>query len=321
MKAVVLETRDGYAAVLREDGTVEKIRRDCRVGETIELTEKANIVRFPGKAAKWTAAAAAAVVLLSAGGTYGFNNAYAYSFVTLDANPSIEYVLNRKNQIIDVQALNEDAESVAAELGNVRKATLTDAMAATTEILYEQEYLGEEQDNCLLINISSRGEEQQTALTEEVDAYFSALDEDALEVYVTNADREELAEAEAMGVSAGRYMLLRDIEEPDSVDVREEPVRQLLEESGRRTAKETETFAAATGEPAAQSVSPNAEQAPADNGGAAQQGTAGESRPGTPEADAAAGQEMGSAPDSGQPVDGSQPVDGREGGGASGEPS
>ena len=37
MKAVVLEIQDGVAAVLTEDGTVEKVRRECMVGETIEL--------------------------------------------------------------------------------------------------------------------------------------------------------------------------------------------------------------------------------------------------------------------------------------------
>ena len=37
MKAVVLEIRNGTAAVLREDGIVEKFRKSCEVGQTIEL--------------------------------------------------------------------------------------------------------------------------------------------------------------------------------------------------------------------------------------------------------------------------------------------
>ena len=52
MKAVVLEVRDGYAAVLREDGVVEKLRRSCEVGETIELEEQSPIVRLPQRAVR-----------------------------------------------------------------------------------------------------------------------------------------------------------------------------------------------------------------------------------------------------------------------------
>ena len=111
MKAVVLETHGGFAAVLRDDGVVEKIRRSCQVGETVELEER-KVVAFPKRIGRWSVAAAAALILLTSGGLYGYNNAYAYSYVTLDINPSIEYVLNRKNEILRVTALNDDAQAI-----------------------------------------------------------------------------------------------------------------------------------------------------------------------------------------------------------------
>ena len=54
MKAVVLEIQDGVAAVLTEDGTVEKVRRECMVGETIELD--AVMAARPTAASRATAA-------------------------------------------------------------------------------------------------------------------------------------------------------------------------------------------------------------------------------------------------------------------------
>ena len=52
MKAVVLEIRDGEAAILREDGVVVRVRRQCEVGDTIELAEEKKILSWrtlPGK--------------------------------------------------------------------------------------------------------------------------------------------------------------------------------------------------------------------------------------------------------------------------------
>ncbi|MBQ6985750.1 MAG: hypothetical protein IJQ25_02040, partial [Oscillibacter sp.] len=39
MKGLVMEVRDGLAAVFREDGAVVKIRQSCQVGDTIELPD------------------------------------------------------------------------------------------------------------------------------------------------------------------------------------------------------------------------------------------------------------------------------------------
>ena len=193
MKAVVLETRDGWAAVLREDGVVEKLRRRCEVGETIGLdAADGRVVRFRSRAVKWVAAAVAAVVLFT-GGSYGYNNAYAYSCVTLDVTPSIAYVLNRRNRVLRVEAGNEDAEPIAAALedAGVRRMTLTDAIDETTRLLYENDYLRADDDNSIMIDITSRGEAQEAALNAEVDAYFSALDDETVAVYVASGSVRE----------------------------------------------------------------------------------------------------------------------------------
>ena len=252
MKAVVLEVRDGVAAVLREDGTVEKVRRACEVGDTIEIDEtgeKGRITQFPKRATRWVAAAVAAVVLVS-GGTYGYNNVYAYSYVTLDANPSIEYVLNRRNEVLSVSALNEDAVSIVEELnaGGVRGADLSELLEETASLLYREEYLGSEEDDCLLISVTSRGDSQREALNAEIEEFNSRGDAD---IYVTNTTLEEGKSAKSLGLSTGRYKLMEDVIAAESggpaEDVREfeeAPVTELLERSGRRPApaREAETL-------------------------------------------------------------------------------
>ncbi len=198
MKAVVLEVRDGLAAVLREDGTVEKIRRDCRVGETIEVDAPGRVIPFPGKATKWVAAAAAALVILSAGGTYGYNNAYAYSYVTLEDNPSVEYVLNRKNRVLRVEALTEEGEALAAELteAGVKNATLSDAMELTEQIVYG----GSAPEEAPSVNIASRGQKQQESLQTEMEEYLRGREQRRQE---TAAPGERAPEAPAQEAPQG----------------------------------------------------------------------------------------------------------------------
>ena len=43
MKAIVLEIKNGEAAVLREDGIVVTTRQKCRVGDTIEVDDRVKI--------------------------------------------------------------------------------------------------------------------------------------------------------------------------------------------------------------------------------------------------------------------------------------
>ncbi len=189
MKAVVLEVRDGLAAVLREDGTVEKLRRDCQIGETIELPEEGKVLHFPAKATKWVAAAAAAVIVMTAGGAYGYNTAYAYSHVILDGDASVEYVLNRKDRVIRVNAVNEGGETLAEELNasGVKNATLSDAMAITTELL-EGRGAENERGSNIVIRVSSRRDDREQRLSDELDDFFSKHSDEGWSAYVTNGN-------------------------------------------------------------------------------------------------------------------------------------
>ena len=129
MKAIVLEYKDGEAAVLREDGVVVKIHRECSVGEEIELPdEKKKTVTFGAGVRRL--AVAAAVVLVVLGGTYNYTTVQAASYVTVEGNASVEYVLNRRGQVIAVNGLNDAGKDLQQkfEESDKRRCTLTEAM-------------------------------------------------------------------------------------------------------------------------------------------------------------------------------------------------
>ena len=122
MKGLVLEVKNNETAILREDGIVVKIKGVYQVGETIQLGE---VSSFPSKSrnSKGTinsflrlAVAAALIIVLSFGG-YNYAAVMAETYVTIDDptdGVSIEYVLNRLNKVVSINAYNKAGEDVKA---------------------------------------------------------------------------------------------------------------------------------------------------------------------------------------------------------------
>ena len=79
MKAIVLEIKNGEAAVLREDGIVVTTRQNCQVGDTIEVDDRVKIggVKRFNRIARL--AIVAMLVICIAGGSFGYMTASASS--------------------------------------------------------------------------------------------------------------------------------------------------------------------------------------------------------------------------------------------------
>ena len=147
MKALVLEIKDGKAAVLREDGEVVLTDVPCSVGETIEVSagaeervSRTGALRAKAKRRKYDrrfmrTAAAAVVALCVAGGSFGYLNVSAESYVSVDSgDASVELAINHFGRVIAVNALNDESEELAGEVyKDVRGKKFDDAMEHTME--------------------------------------------------------------------------------------------------------------------------------------------------------------------------------------------
>ncbi len=117
MKAVVMEVKNKYAVVLKEDGTFEKIKKDCKVGETINITAKDKtgvILAFkPKNVAK---VAAAALVILTVSGSY-YSVAMASDYMTVsEGNEEITVGLNRFGKVVSVKADTPEGKEMVDSL-------------------------------------------------------------------------------------------------------------------------------------------------------------------------------------------------------------
>ena len=227
MKAVVLEIRKKEAAVLVQDGQIIKIRRlDLQPGDTIEISEadlqKNRTSHFYGKMTRYATAAALALAILGGGGTHMYNTAFACSYVSLDINPSIEYVLNRQDQILDVLAVNDDAKEIVAELKElgIKKDSLSEALEKTTEILESSGYITENTDY-IIVNVASDDKKRSKALKKEANKVFDDINkenEDNVHLTLTDSSIDQRKKAKELGISTGKYEEIREINKNESDD-------------------------------------------------------------------------------------------------------
>lgn len=172
MRAVIVETRGRRAAALGEDGVVHLVPAKGRaVGEQIVLETRSR--RRWKKPLTW----AACVAVLCAMATTGVYAAYEpYTYVSVDTNSSVEYTLNRFDQVLDVRPLEEGSADLAQALRkNVPKFTHIDrAVADTVQAMYRDGSLTGTQGDQMVVTVSSKEEGKTHALKEHLGKTFGS---------------------------------------------------------------------------------------------------------------------------------------------------
>lgn len=255
MKAVVLEIKEKWAAVLCEDGVIRKVKKgNFKVGDSFDFeAENHKKVVSIGSLRRNMVGSAAALFLIVAGvaGTYSYNNVLACSYVSLDINPSIEYTLNRQDKVVAVKGLNNDGQEIADELISVRKVTLKEALKETKQLLTQKNYLKSGSSEDVLIDISANNSARKDTLKKEALSVFDTEQtKGELNLVLTESDLKEHKRANNLGISTGEYKQIQYIKnKPEKVgdnqyndyvlqasDIatyKDYTVSQLLESSGQ----------------------------------------------------------------------------------------
>ena len=156
MKAIVLEIRDGEAAVLREDGVVAHARTAAGVGETIEVEDIIPVHEKSGKvlkgrkgtrrfrlAVRMAALAAAALLAVTGVGAYQYTTVQAAACVSMEDwyGFSVDYIVNRRGQVIEIDVYGQDASRITEEMGKdgFARCTLSEAIEITGQSIERQD--------------------------------------------------------------------------------------------------------------------------------------------------------------------------------------
>ncbi|MCI2062051.1 MAG: anti-sigma factor domain-containing protein [Eubacteriaceae bacterium] len=208
MKGIVVEIKNGTAAVLTENGEFVKVQRRCAVGDTIELSSGARRT-----AVKKILAACAAFVLVACGSLTVKAAVTPYSYVTVDVNPSIEYKVNFFDTVIGTEALNKEAEAVTDELEKrgVRGSSVTGAVELTMEVMADSDYLKKGTSGYVIVSVASRSKSRADTLTKSLSAGAEAKADKKVTVDVEQATIDDRETAKELGISTGRLQVAKKI--------------------------------------------------------------------------------------------------------------
>ena len=252
MKGLVTETKDGYCAILREDGAFVRIKGNYSVGAEIDLSKAQadNVTPFAGRRFKTAVAAAAAAlaVLVGVGGTKAYRDNMVSSYVTIDVKPSIEYSLNRDNLVLRAVALSDDAAPITEELNqkNIKGKTLENAIKQTIEIMKDKGYI-EDGSEEILISVTSNDEKTAASLKETAETAAKATTGEGASVIAITVSDEERQNASKEGKSAARVELENGTLKPEAVAATGTGSKEQPSADGRNTsAASPENTAAAS---------------------------------------------------------------------------
>lgn len=216
MHAIVMEKKKRICAVLCDDGCFRKIAGNFDVGQEISvIADSPTTCHIRGKKNRHQSMyrlflpyAAAALIIIAAGLSYMYETALAYSYVTVDVNPSIEYTLNRLNRVINVTALNDDAAEVVDTLSDsLKNKSLSDALSETVAVLQENNYLLGD-DASILIDVVPGSERSYSDLSGDI---TEAFDDSNISLCLLESDIASRQEAINSGMSTGRFEAMKQI--------------------------------------------------------------------------------------------------------------
>ncbi|MDD3253161.1 MAG: hypothetical protein PHV18_11440 [Lachnospiraceae bacterium] len=190
------------------------------------------------------AAAACLCLVIGGGGAwhYQYQNRQIDSIIGIDVNPSVELSINRKNRVLQAQALNADAEQILSDM-DLKGTELNVAVNAVIGAMVTQGYL-DDLDNAILVTVSNdsirKASELRTSVVGDIE---KTLEENQVQAVVYDQqviEKDELkALAEQYGISYGKAYFLQELIEQNqelTMDDMEELSSMTMEQIAGRIA-------------------------------------------------------------------------------------
>lgn len=161
-----------------------------------------------------TAAACLCMVVMGGGAYTHHQNQRVEAVIGIDVNPSVELNINRKNKVLQANALNQEGEAVLAGM-DLSGVDLNVAVHAIIGSMVTNGYL-DELDNAILVTVSNDSISKASALrTEIVGDIEKTLEENKVQAVVYDQQVIELDEIKALAgqyeISYGKAYFLKEL--------------------------------------------------------------------------------------------------------------
>lgn len=189
-------------------------RIDLNTPQDITEISKIHIINRRLRILAGAMAACFCLLVMSGGGYYVYQNGKTDSVIGIDVNPSIELSVNRKNKVLEVEALNNDAVEIIDNM-NLKGVDLDIAVNAVIGSMVKHGYL-DDMDNAILVTVSNDSISKADKLRQLVVGDIqTTLQENQVEavVYDQQAVKEDEIQklADEYNISYGKAYFLKEL--------------------------------------------------------------------------------------------------------------
>ena len=162
--------------------------------------------------------ASLAIVFMSAafiGGNAFLNTPVAY--ISLDINPSIELGVNALNKVVTAEGVNDDGEAMLADIDVINN-NLSEALGKLIDTAAEKDFIKEDGTTVVSITAESNNDSKAENLTDIGEqAVNTAMGKSKFNaiVYKDCSDLALRTEAKDLGISPGKYKLIKNVQALD----------------------------------------------------------------------------------------------------------
>lgn len=162
-----------------------------------------------------------------------------YAFVCIDINPSLELLIDRENSVVEINAINKDADTLLID-NDLKGMRIDDAIEKVFELAHDRGFVYEDKENLVLVslalnpNADKKGDEEQKLeqLLNQID--LGARGDSVIKPVVIIVPEETKKSAAMNNLSIGRqYIYEKSKEQENEIDLGEakkSPIEDLLTE-------------------------------------------------------------------------------------------
>ena len=210
-KEIEKNIRNAYLQI-QPDNQLKSILSDCDRKERRMI-----LVEEPRRENKWLPrlAVLATAFVITFGALFGYShikgiNEVVAATISLDVNPSLEIKINKNEKVLDVIALNSDAEKILGDM-DFKGSDLKVTVNALIGSLVRNGYINE-LTNSILISVDDSNDAQAKSLEEKLMAEISSLlDKGSVLAQQVKTNEEIKALAQEYGITVGKAQLIKEL--------------------------------------------------------------------------------------------------------------
>ena len=214
-KGIIMEIEEEFLTLMTPEGEFLHTKRQNQpyaIGEEIhffpiERVKSSNpfssingIFKFKPV---WALVAVFVIMLGSLFPMYQSNKAYAY--MSIDVNPSIELVVNKKMQVVEVTGFNTDGKKIVSHLTRWKKKNVSDLVQIILVEMNKEGYLSTN-DRVIISTARTKSPEEnvEKELKANIEEIRASVEKQKAEPTVVNVSEEELVKAHKRGITTGK---------------------------------------------------------------------------------------------------------------------